>query len=264
MASIEWLLTEKCNFNCSYCGLYNNLKTPETDEVKLRNFILKVKTLQQKLGLEFFIFGGEPFLHTKIDFVLELLQKYNIDYKFQTNLSNFSVNKIIQLSKTQNIKKLNVSVHLTQQSINTYISNIEKLIKNNINLEEIQIMFSHNIISEYLILKEKFPDNKIVIYSISDFLVSGFGDVLKEFNILKQTSNYNFERIKVKHPITSELTDRSYVWEEFIDKKISPKGEICLLKDNFFMFDSKLNTFNCCFHEFIKDSICPFDTCFLS
>lgn len=266
MASIEWLLTEKCNFNCSYCGLFNNLKTPETDEIKLRNFILKIKALQQKMNLEFFIFGGEPFLHPKVDFVITLLHKYNVDYKFQTNLSNFSTNKIIKLSEKQKISKLNVSVHFEQQNINSYIENIEKLIKNNVNLNEIQIMYSHNILSEYKILKEKFPDQRILIYSISDFLVSGFSNALKEFNELKRENNsdFKFEQIKVKHPVSNEIVDRSFVWEEFLNKEISPKNKVCLLKDNFFMFDSKLNTFNCCFHEFIVDGICPFDTCFLS
>lgn len=264
MASIEWLLTEKCNFNCSYCGLYNNLKAPETDEIKLRNFILKIKVLQQKMNLEFFIFGGEPFLHPKVGFVINLLHKYNIDYKFQTNLSNFSTNKIIELNEKQKIVKLNVSVHFEQQNITSYIENIEKLIKNNVNLNEIQIMYSHNILTEYKILKEKFPDQKVIIYSISDFLVSGFDKTLKEFNVFKKTLDLDFERIKVKHPVTNEIIDRSFVWEEFLDKTISPKNKVCLLKDNFFMFDSKLNTFNCCFHEFIVDGICPFDTCFLS
>ena len=87
---------------------------------------------------------------------------------------------------------------------------------------------------------------------------------LKEFNVFKKTLDLDFERIKVKHPVTNEIIDRSFVWEEFLDKTISPKNKVCLLKDNFFMFDSKLNTFNCCFHEFIVDGICPFDTCFLS
>ena len=41
---VEWLVTENCNFSCSYCGLYNNKKSSEKDKDKLKNamkFILE-------------------------------------------------------------------------------------------------------------------------------------------------------------------------------------------------------------------------------
>ena len=265
MASIEWLVTEKCNFNCSYCGLYNNLKKPELNLNEIKKFLIKLKLLQEKKKLEFFLFGGETFLHPKIKDILFLLKKYNIFYKTQTNLSTYSTNKIIEISKTIKISKITVSVHFEQQSLEEYIKNINSLIQNNVKINEIQIMFKdESVLDKFETLKNIFKDQHVIMYAVSDFLVQGFGDSLKKFNELKKLNPENFENIIVTHPETKKQIQRSIIWEEFIDKKLSPKNNICLLKDNFLMFDSQLKIYNCCFHEFIEDSICKFDTCFMS
>ena len=265
MASIEWLISENCNFNCKYCALWDNNKQPETDLTKIKSFLIKIKTLQQKLNLEFFIFGGEPLLHPKIEKIISILDTFNIDYRFQTNLSDYATNTLLKLKSAGYIfKKLNISVHLSQQSVNEYIENISKLLENNININTIEVMFyGKEMINDYKILQNKF-DN-VVLAPVSDFLVEGFGDILKQYNQLRiDDTSIKFEELKMVHPINQNLIYRSFIWQEFIDKIWSPKGKLCLLKDKFFMFDSQLNTFNCCFHDFITDEICTYDTCFLS
>lgn len=265
MSSIEWLVSENCNFSCSYCASWDNTKQPEQDLTKLKTFLVKIKTLQQQQHLEFFIFGGEPFLHPKIENIVSMLNTFNIDYRFQTNLSKQGTEKIIDLkSKDIKIKKINISVHLSQQSVDDYIINIDKLLNNNIHIDLIEVMYyNKEIIDDYKKLQQKYQN--VILTPVSDFLVEGFGNILKEYNNLREIdTTITFENLKLKHPITNKQVYRSLIWQEFIDKQWSPKGMECLLKDKFFMFDSQLDTFNCCFRDFIEDGICTYDTCFLS
>jgi sulfatase maturation enzyme AslB (radical SAM superfamily) len=263
--SIEWLVTEHCNFSCSYCGLYNNTKPHETDEVKLINFLKQIKAKQYLFDFTFFLFGGEPFLHNKISFIIDSLNDLKIDYLIQSNLSNISISKIIE----NDISSINFSIHPSQMSLDNVISNLSIAFDNNVNINAIEIMFSSiSDLQFYRDLCLKFPNHisLFILCPVSDFLVEGFSDILSSFNFLRdKTPDVNFESILIPHPLSSDLIERSVVWQEFTDKKWSPKGNLCIMKDDFLMFDSNLDIFNCCFHDFIDEPfICPYDTCFLS
>ena len=89
---VEWELTLKCNYSCDYCGLLRPIKE-QTNEKILYKFI---KNLNKKYSTkEIFLFGGEPFLHPKIEFIIKTLQLFNQPFMIQSNLSNTST-KVIQ------------------------------------------------------------------------------------------------------------------------------------------------------------------------
>lgn len=268
---VEWLLTEQCNFDCSYCGLYNNKILPNYDEDSITAFLKKIKARQMVEDFEFFIFGGEPFLHRKIHFILTELKRLNIKYMFQTNLSNKSTSTILDLYLTHNIIPLafNISCHIEQMSTTSYIKNLMKILNiPNIwkAVNNIEVMYSgEDALKMYTDLKNEIKDKRIILCPISDFLVDGFGDTLKEYNKLKlvvQDQEIEFEDVVIE----KYNTQRSLVWEEFVDKtpEYNPKGRPCLLKDRFIMYDSSFNEFNCCFHESVDQNSCPFESCFLS
>jgi len=272
--NIEWLLTEKCNFNCSYCGLYNNKKNPSMCSKELEVFLDFVEEKQDEGFGELFIFGGEPTVHPDFIEIINKINKRDIKYIIQTNLSD----KAVRVLLNSNPKKINISVHPEQQSLNKYIKNIRVMLQHNWSqlksnsiyksgcnpINNIEIMYVGNIsIKFYKVLEELFPELNIILCPVSDFLVEGFGKKLKEYNNLKKFRNdINFEDIEVKGP-NGIIKDRSLIWEDFIDQKQSPKGKECLLKD-FIMIDSQFNKFNCCFHTVVDKTCCPFDTCFLS
>ena len=263
--NVEWLVTENCNFSCSYCGLYNNKKSSEKDKDKLKKFLKTIYLKQQVYDFDFFLFGGEPFLHPDIDFIINEMNQLKIDYTIQSNCSYYSVDKISKLQS--NIKAINFSIHLREFSCKqSVMKNIDQMISLNINIKNIEVMYVDKYDLElYYELVYLFPDLNIILCPISDFLVTGFRQSLREYNqLMINDKNINFEKVSILHPITKILTPRSHIWEEFANQTLSPKNKECILKDKFIMYDSKLEVYNCCFHDNIKDNICTYDSCFLS
>lgn len=263
--NIEWLVTEKCNFKCSYCGLYNNKKKPETDLSILSTFIKSIHRKQLVYDFDFFVFGGEPFLHPNIDFIIGEMNYREIKYTIQSNCSSFSICKIKELENK--IKSINFSIHLREfQNKENIFNNIQQAIDLKVNIKNIEVMYiDSNDENLYYELVNIFPNLNIILCPVSDFLVSGFSQSLKNYNLLmNHKKDIQFENVRVPHPETKIETPRSIIWEEFIDQKISPKNKLCILKDKFMMYDSQLRIYNCCFHMNMVDNICKFDTCFLS
>jgi len=262
--NIEWLLTEKCNYTCEYCALYNNKIEPELNTKKIFRFLKNIKFLQIKNSFEFFIFGGEPFLHPKIDQILSILKKLKINYAIQTNGSLYE--KIIKLNNIYDFK-FKISIHPTQINKN-YLNNLKKIISNTKNLESIDFMFVENSnLKIYFEIKKYF--NNTILCPISNFLVEGFDESLKSYNKLfknhlkNKTSNILFEKIWIK----PKNNYRSFIWEEELNNKTPIKN--CILNngeiyDKFLLFDSNLKSFNCCFHQNNDIQNCPHTKCFYS
>lgn len=270
-ASVEWLVTENCNFSCNYCDLYNNRIRANRDMDKTYEFLKGIARKQVIYDFQFFVFGGEPFLHPEISSILNIMNELNIDYVMQTNLSKKAMQRIESIViQGIDINLINVSVHFSQQDIDTYIDTITRLLSLNIPINNIDIMYDGvYTIKLYRDLVAALPNNlNIFLVPVSDFLVTGFADILREYNTAATNSDYSdikFEQLLMTHPVTGEEVERSIIWQEFVDNVWSPKGKPCILKDKFLMYDSNFNTFNCCFHDTIEQPyICPYDSCFLS
>ena len=86
---VEWEVTLKCNYSCFYCTNLDQSLNTVTDKPQLKNFI---KSLGEKYpNVEVFVFGGEPFLHPHIDYIIECFNEFNVPFVIQTNLSKKSV-----------------------------------------------------------------------------------------------------------------------------------------------------------------------------
>ena len=75
-------ITNKCNLNCLHCSKSLGLKELEADEIFKTIDFLDQQCLEEiKVGIT----GGEPFLHTQIDSILEFLNVRNKPYNISTN-----------------------------------------------------------------------------------------------------------------------------------------------------------------------------------
>lgn len=256
----EWEVTSYCSFNCYYCSLPSiSTNLNEEDITKFISINLKNDILS---GVPYiFLFGGEPFLHPKIDFVLNTLNNNKVPFIIQTHLSDITTKNIIQNKDKEFI--LHLSVHLTEQTMDNFLKNLVS-IKDFIKINKIDVMYSITqcerlylkLLSEMRKLKIKIPCH---LTPIADFHnVSPLANsLLKEYNLLKIN--------RLKSMLTFETTnlfdkDRSILWEEQLTNKYTTIGKECMYKNHYKLYNSSLEEFSC--HRQKNVTICE-DQCFL-
>lgn len=253
---VEWELTLKCNYECGYCGLLDTSIKPELDEEKLYNFIESLH--HQYPTTEIFLFGGEPFLHPKIEFIINTFLYFKQPFVVQTNFSKYSVDKMIEIDREFNI---NVSIHPSQSHKLDLVNSFKKQLK--VNIKNIDIMYdSVEALSYYGVVNKVAPIIP-TLTPVSDIGCTGYNKVLEEYNYIKQTSVYqklyNFENIE--RTFNGVTKQRSLIWEDFNNGEIT-YGSKCLYLGNYFLYDPSLNLHNCCYRK-TTTGTCENSSCFL-
>ena len=248
---VEWELTLKCNYSCNYCGLLRPIQEI-TDEKMLYDFIEDINTKYP--STEIFLFGGEPFLHPKIEFILKTLQSFNQPFVIQSNLSNTST-KIIEALDVEPYK-LNISVHVSQTSLDDIKNNIMK-----INPTEIHLMYTENtgkVEKYYKILNIIKNKSRLVLTPISNLACSGFDNILEKYNTIKYKYNHDTNTVMYN----SKDILRSDIWLMQNKSTISlTKNKPCLYMDKYILFTPSLEQMNCCYRKNHK-GICNEQNCF--
>ena len=108
MKIIEWEIVSKCNYKCNYCLLPNYDYVKDNTEIEKFIESLNINYPDE----EIFCFGGEPFLHKDIKYIIETFNKFNQKFVIQSNMSKYSINKIINESLSD--FKINGSIHPSQ------------------------------------------------------------------------------------------------------------------------------------------------------
>lgn len=246
---VEWELTLKCNYKCVYC---TNLEPIEDvlDKQQLHDFI---KMLGETYpGIEVFIFGGEPFLHPHIGYVIECFNQYGIPFVIQTN---FSKKSVAVMKKITSPFKVQISIHPTEVKL----SQLQRLFATDVDIRTIDVMYTGKPALEYY-----FKVRDLVDSSVNLFLtpISDFGDGVSNIALME------FNRLR-KHPVYSSIVRfeqeerlgklRSEMW---IDPSFSPKGKPCLYDGKYFLYGPNLKLYNCCYRK-NHNGICDEYKCFL-
>jgi MoaA/NifB/PqqE/SkfB family radical SAM enzyme len=248
---VEWEVTMECNFGCTYCTNLDKSIKPIRDKALLKSFIESLG--KQHPGTEVFIFGGEPFLHPDIAYIIECFNEFNIPFVIQTNFSKKSV-KVMKSIKSP--FKIQISIHPTEVKL----TQLSSLFKIPADIRTVDVMYTGKAALEYYLRVKDLLLNSgadVFLTPITDFGDGVSNLALLEFNRLKKDPNYKkFIRFEEVERLGR---DRSDLW---IDKDFSPKGKPCIYNDKYFLYRSDLEMNNCCYR--VKhDGICQFDKCFL-
>lgn len=237
----EWELVSQCNYDCAYCSLPNF--TMELDEEILSTFMDKLDK-----NMELFLFGGEPFLHKKVSFVIDYLKKIEQPFVVQSNLSTLSVDKIIQEEITG--FNLQGSIHPSEITIEELQDNLYALKVLNalgkLDLKRIDIMYiGKKSLRYYRTVQKIFPEICFML-PVSGFYEQDSCTLNKEYNIMRKQKAYSW--IHFEENVVLELNKaRSEVWEDQCTGKFSTFGKPCMY--DYTLWDSKLNKYNCCYRE---------------
>ena len=110
-------ITNKCNLSCSFCSIDNREKKEMTvDEFKM--VLDKVSDYTESIYLHV---KGEPLLHSKLEDILNICDKYNVKVCITTNGTLLKNKKSVLLK--HNIKQINVSLH-SENNNHDYFNNV--------------------------------------------------------------------------------------------------------------------------------------------
>lgn len=254
---VEWEITLACNYMCDYCGLLDSSICDTVDTGKLHTFI---NMLNLKYSdVELFLFGGEPFLHKSIGYIISTLNSLNQPFVIQTNLSDHSVKVITELNDVFNI---NISVHIDRTSIMDICNNIKRVVDSGVGINNIDIMFTGMKALEYYTEIVKIYEG-VRLCPVTDIGCTGFSEALTLYNSLKYNPVYpliyNFDDVIIEHD--GKCVDRSKLWEMQNNGDVTVMGNPCMYRGEYILFDPALNSYNCCY-RINNNGICPNNKCF--
>lgn len=203
-AEVDWDLTMKCNYSCSYCESYNN--SGPNHFKSLKEYKLAISNLKKYFGnkkVRIQLLGGEPMLYKKWDEIVNLIDNAGFTPIICTNLS---ITSRILISKIKNLIPKNcidVSWHTQFADENKIVENIELLNKSG-HLRYISILadkrYWDKVVSAYN--RVKHLDN-VEISHIKDESV---GKTI----IASKLIDYTNEELQFIEKVNSKLYERNF------------------------------------------------------
>jgi organic radical activating enzyme len=209
---IDWLITLKCNFDCSYCpvgpmGHDNSRSHPSKEKclIMLDQMYRYVDVMMQHKNLRFKdailnIYGGEALYHPDIEEILT-----NSTKKFQTYSSNWTLNRRITTNASVQLKKWKIICDHIEGFTLSYHSQSSDKMKN---------MFKNNI--EHLIKIKKEHDIVILMYPHKDY----WKDCVEFLNFC-QKNKLNFRPRLLDGPLGTYNQEQLNFLKEFFQNKKS-------------------------------------------
>ena len=194
-------ITNICNLNCSFCSKDNRMLKEMTEE-EFEQILKKIKNYTKTIYLHI---KGEPLLHSKLENILNLTNKYNLNVRITTN-GTLLKEKVDILEKFNNIKQINISLHSENNKPN-YLENIFTV--SNILSTKIPIIYRIWTLDNYKLNNL----STIIVDKIIDYykLDNNFKDkVLKENNIKIRNNIYLDKDNKFTWPDNKKDNKKQY------------------------------------------------------
>jgi len=186
----NWLLTRRCNLNCSYCSIikdyenkpkeYPDINHYNNNEMSVDNIIKTIEKIQLNNPNCFHIFfGGEPLLRNDLFDIIKYCNDHNVEYTIISNSSPQTIG--------------NLDLILSKTFIKSFTTSVDPLIFLNYNNDEYKK--SKYGFDNLLKMKNHIKDT-VAEVTISN---SNIGQVYNTVELLTNnniTSNINFVDIK--------------------------------------------------------------------
>jgi len=226
--AVEFLITQRCNYKCEYCGGVFSHKGKNAENKTIDNFIKLLSDLRGQSVIK--LIGGEPLLHPRFMEISHFIMRCKHELHIGTNFSlpNKTFENLVDRAERDKQIVLIVSMHLSQ------IKSVDNFIEKIISLKE-------------------YGKNKIDIQVSSVATEENF-DTLK--SIYEKLSSYNItmviQRLKVSggfYKYTEET--EKYLQEYFPNRlgekieKINPFGLLCSAGYSFVKIDLNGDVFRC-------------------
>ncbi|MDD3187412.1 MAG: radical SAM protein [Bacilli bacterium] len=189
-------ITNKCNKNCSFCS-EDSLPKREMTIDEFKHILKEIKEYTNYIYLHV---KGEPLIHSKIEDIIKLCDKYNIKVNLTTN--GTYLNKCKEVLSCKIINQINISLQTaSDEELKSIIEATEYILKNS----------RANVVYRFWALK----DNQLSKNNLH--LLKNIGNFYNQNLIDKESCNY---KVKERLYLNKE---KQFIWpnEEVLEKKES-------------------------------------------
>lgn len=292
---VDWIITRKCNYKCSYCTVHDNKNGTFQPIDKLKRVVDSLsRRKNSKIILH--LSGGEPTIHPDLlEFIHYTFSNYGKKFSFQiqTNLSrklDFYKQLVSRFTKQLDQIRIIATFHFEYAQEAEFLEKVEYISKSGISIdlnigadptkmENVKSLFykCKELESDYLIIKlvvirenyGRLPDKR---YTESDL------NWLKKNYEQKQKRNISCELIsKNDEIVTNQLTS----YELLLNDNNNFKGFVCYAGKNLLSINANGNVDPCvCFRKLKNNTynvyekpedlellngpiICPSESCYI-
>lgn len=159
-------ITNKCNLNCSFCSIDNNIKR----EMNLEEFELVLKRINDYTDYVYLHVKGEPLIHSRFKEILELCKKYNKQVNITTNGTMLS-KKVLDIVKSNVVRQINISMQSLTD--NMYLNDILESCKYILDNSNIQLVFRFWALknNRFTDLQKTFIESIISFFSLNTNII---------------------------------------------------------------------------------------------
>jgi len=238
----------KCNYSCFYCTNLDKSIYPVLDKEVIRDFI---KMLGEKYpGVEIFVFGGEPFVHPEIEYIIKCFNEFKVPFVIQTNLSKYSVDVMKNITEPFTLQ---ASIHPTELTP----EELTEVLSHDIDIRTIDVMYgAENALFYYFRTTTLSKCKNVFLTPITDFGDGRSDKLLADYLKMKNDPNYRMVRFEEVERLGKS---RSELWA---DIGFTTKGKPCLYDGKYFLYGPNLHLYNCCYRK-NHTGICENSKCFL-
>ena len=204
-------ITNICNLNCKFC--------PDTKREKQfmssENFEKIIKKIHNYTKLVALHVKGEPLLHSDLEQILKILEKYNLKANITTNGTLIKKNiEIIKKSKA--VRQINFSIHSITQNEKFDKQYLQDIFESTEELE--------NIIISYRLWNLQ----SIKANDINDNIIKEIEDYYNIQNLKQQLLQNEFVKLKENVFINQDI---EFEWPNINNKVMIEKGRCLALKE---------------------------------
>lgn len=204
-------ITNICNLKCKFC--------PETTRNKqfmsLENFEKIVKSIHKHTKLVCLHVKGEPLLHKQLEYILKILEKYNLKANITTN-GTLIKEKLEIIKDSKAIRQINFSIHSLAQNENLDKQYLQDIFESADKLENI-------IISYRLWNLQNIKEN-----NVNQNIIKAVENYYNIQNLKQQLIENDFLKLKENMFINQDI---EFTWPNIKNNTIIEKGKCLALKE---------------------------------
>ena len=204
-------LTNICNLKCKFC--------PDTKRKKqyisIENFEQIIRKIYKHTNLVCLHVKGEPLLHSKLDEILKILEKYNLKANITTN-GTLIKEKLEIIKNSKAVRQINFSIHsITQNEMfdKQYLSNIFECVSQ-----------LNNVIISYRLWNLQ----NIKLNDINTNIIKSIEDYYNVENLQEHLLQKDFFKLKENIFINQDV---EFSWPDLNKENIIEKGRCLALKE---------------------------------